>query len=81
MEINRSEIMKKRDVELLLQGEVQKAVWSLMWSRKKMRSIDIATKTGRRQDSVCRVLEMLVKEGAVKSSGKGVYEVSEDVVR
>lgn len=70
--------MKKRDVELKLIGEQQKAVWSLMWSRKKMRSSEIAKKIGRTQSAVCKILNFLIEEKAIEYDD-GVYSVSDEV--
>jgi len=73
--------MKKKQVEMMLSGELQKAVWSLLWSRKEMRSSDIAKKLARRVDSVSHVLSKLVEFGAIESPQRGVFKVSEEVTK
>jgi len=70
-----------KEIELNLQGEAQKAVWSLMWANIEMRSSHLMKKTGRRPDVINHVLTKLIDIGAIERVSRGIYKVCDNVVK
>jgi len=73
--------MKKKEIDLRLQGEIQKAVWSLIWNRKQMRSGDITKHLQYAHGSISNALKRLIEIGAVEMIERGLYKVSDKVTK
>jgi DNA-binding MarR family transcriptional regulator len=79
--------MKYSEIDVQMQGELQKAVWSIFKQYKKMSAKDISIKLVRAQSNVTGVITKLIELGAVnkvKHLGKpirGLYEITEGFTR
>lgn len=71
----------KREAELLLSGELQKAIWAYMWRVKEQRINVIVEKTGYPYKSVHQSLNTLKSLDLVENNIRGVYSVSGRVVK
>jgi len=73
--------MTNKQVENLVRsGMVQKTVWSMIWMRKEMHVQD-AIEKGYEPVSVSRAFDKLMEIGAVERVHRGVYKVSDKVVK
>lgn len=79
--------MKIKNIDLLMKGELQKAVWSLFKQHDTIRASDIAKKLGRPQSNVTVVINQLVQFLAVEKcthngkSIRGLYKVKKGVTK
>ena len=79
--------MKFRDVDVLMNGEAQKAVWSLYKQYKKMRVGEVAKKIGREPSNVTPIINKLIGYKVLEKTlvdGKeinGLYNLKKGVTK
>lgn len=72
--------MTNREIQKKVTGMIQKTAWSMLWNRKEVTIMDIASK-GYKEASVRASLDKFVKEGwAIKPENtRNTYAISKDV--
>ena len=80
MRYNNEQLQRIKEKEILLSGEVQKAVWSVVRTEGLVRIKHIAVKLGRGSDQVYNVIQMLIEYGLVDKVSRGVYKVSDCIM-
>ena len=73
-------IIKQKEYEL--QGELQKAVWSVIRNNGKMRLSVLSRMIGRRNDSVYTTCQKLIEYNMIEKvdGERGVYRVSDYIL-
>ncbi len=80
MKYNNKQLQRIKEKELVLSGEFQKAVWSIIRRESAVRSSDISKKLGRGNDQVHNIIQRLIKYNMVKKIERGVYKVSDFIL-
>jgi len=79
--------MRFKDIDVLMKGETQKAVWSLFKQYKKMRVGEVAKKIGREPSNVTPIINKLIKFKALEKTVidseevNGLYNLKEGITR
>jgi predicted transcriptional regulator len=76
MKYNVQQLKRIKDKEILLSGEFQKSVWSIIRREGKVRSKDVSIKIGRGNDQVHNIIQKLIEYNMVEKEARGVYSVS-----
>ena len=80
MKYNSNQLTRIKNKEIELQGEFQKAVWSIIRRDGEQKLKVISVKLGRGNDQVHSIIKRLIELNMVKKVSRGVYTVSDYII-
>jgi predicted transcriptional regulator len=82
MKYNNKQLNRIKEKEMVLSGEFQKAVWSIIRRKNMIKSRDIAVRIGRGSDQVHNIIKKLISYNMVKKvdGARGAYQVSDYIL-
>ena len=75
-----NKITHKQAERLFISAPIAKKVWSMMWSRKECHYQDFRDK-GYNATTVTKALERMIDLGVIERVQKGIYRVTDKVVK
>jgi len=81
MKQNKRDVMNKKECLIRLSGEVQVAVFKLLWKKKIMRSRDIIKELKIISGTISKALKSLIEKGFVEKVACGLYKISDNVTK